>query len=233
MIEKPNITNILFLDIETVPQYQYYDLVPENIKPLWDKKSQFYRKNEETPEEFYNKAGIWAEFGKIVCISLGKFTPTGQLKIKSLYGENEIDILLKFSSLLQKFPSDLSLCAHNGKEFDFPYLCRRALINELPIPAQLNTIRKKPWEVNHLDTLELWKFGDHKSYTSLELLAAIFDIPTPKDELDGSQVAHTYYIEKDLSKIVSYCQKDVLTLARVFQRLNGQEFVNDADVLYT
>jgi len=233
MLEKPNITDILFLDIETVPQHQYYDLVPENIKTLWDKKSQFYRKNEETPEEFYHKAGIWAEFGKIVCISVAKFTPTGQLKIKSIYGEHETDILLKFSALLQKFPSDLSLCAHNGKEFDFPYLCRRTLINQLPIPGQLNTVRKKPWENNHLDTLELWKFGDHKNYTSLELLAAIFGIPTPKDELDGSQVSHTYYIEKDLSKIVSYCQKDVLTLARVFQKLNGQEFVKDADVLYT
>lgn len=162
---------------------------------------------------------------------MGIFTSAGQLRIKSIAGHDEKEILVKFISLLEKQSSEVLLCAHNGKEFDFPYLCRRILINQLPIPKTLN-ISKKPWENNHLDTLELWKFGDYKNYTSLELLSSVFGIPSPKDDLDGSQVACVYYKENNISKIVSYCEKDVLTLARVFQRLKGLDFVKDTDVIY-
>ena len=231
-MEKANITDVLFLDIETIPQYESFDLLPENFKELWIKKSQFYRKNEETAEAFYEKAGIWAEFGKIICISVAKFSTPNQLKVRSLYGHDEKTILLNLSSILQKHSAIPFLCAHNGKEFDFPYLCRRMLINQIPIPEQLNTTKKKPWESNLLDTLELWKFGDYKNYTSLELLASVFGIPTPKDELDGSMVCKTYYQEKDIDKIAKYCEKDVLTLARLFQKLKGLDYVADNDVVY-
>jgi len=219
MLEKIDLHQVLVLDIETVPQYSTYQEVPSHFTELWTQKTQYQRRDGETPEEFYPRAGIWAEFGKIVCISVGIFSHqtdgTVGLKLKSFAGDDEVHLLKGFITLLNKQPSTLILCAHNGKEFDFPYLCRRMLINCLNIPEQLRINGKKPWEVNHLDTLELWKFGDHKHFTSLNLLAAIFGIPTPKDDIKGSDVHQVYWQEKNLQRIVTYCQKDVITTAQL------------------
>lgn len=223
MLSKINIEQILFLDIETIPQYSNFDEMPVSAQRLWELKTVHQRK-ELSPEDFYEKAGIWAEFGKIICISVGRIKmrdgiPT--MRIKSFSGDNEKEILINFSDLLIKVPQKALLCAHNGKEFDFPYLCRRLLINGIPIPSLLNTLNRKPWEIPHLDTMEMWKFGDYKNYTSLELLAEIFQIETPKKTLDGSLVKHTYYQLNDLKNIVEYCQKDVATVAHLLLKWKG------------
>ncbi|OAQ39680.1 3'-5' exonuclease [Pedobacter psychrophilus] len=232
MLSQLDLQSVLVLDIETVPQYRYFDELPSHLQKLWDLKTTYQRKNQETAEEFYGRAGIWAEFGKIICISVGIFVNDKKLRIKSFYSHNETDLLIEFNQLLSTQPSNLIMCAHNGKEFDFPYLCRRMLISGLEIPAQLNIVGKKPWEINHLDTMELWKFGDYKNYTSLNLLAAIFNIPTPKDDIDGSMVGEVYWIENDLERIKTYCQKDVITTARLIQRFKGLPFTTDDDVTF-
>jgi DNA polymerase elongation subunit (family B) len=228
MLEQYDLNNLMVLDIETVPQYSSYDQLPEHMKKLWDHKTQYQRK-EETAEEFYERAGIWAEFGKVICISVGIFTKSGAtgLRVKSFSSHDEKELLIKFADLLRSQPSNLILCAHNGKEFDFPYICRRMLINGVQMPPQLEISGKKPWEVNHLDTMELWKFGDYKSYTSLSLLTAIFDIPTPKDDIDGSIVGHVYWVENNLERIVTYCQKDVIATAQLLRRYRGEELISD------
>jgi 3'-5' exonuclease len=228
MLEQYDLHNLLVIDIETVPQYSSFDQVPEHFQKLWDQKTQYQRK-EETPEGFYERAGIWAEFGKIICISAGIFTggKTTGLRVKSFASHNEKELLEGFSALLNSQPASLILCAHNGKEFDFPYICRRMLVNGLKIPSQLEISGKKPWEVNHLDTMELWKFGDYKSYTSLSLLTAIFNIPTPKDDIDGSMVGHVYWVENQLERICTYCQKDVVATAQLLRRYRGEELIVD------
>ena len=231
MLEQYDLNNLMVLDIETVPQCSSHDQLPEHMKKLWDSKTQYQRK-EETPEQFYGRAGIWAEFGKIICISVGIFTKgraTG-LRVKSYAAHDESELLIKFADLLRSQPSNLILCAHNGKEFDFPYICRRMLINGIQIPPQLEISGKKPWEINHLDTMELWKFGDYKSYTSLSLLTAIFNIPTPKDDIDGSMVGHVYWVENDLERIAIYCQKDVIATAQLLRRYRGEELITDDHV---
>jgi DNA polymerase elongation subunit (family B) len=228
MLEQYDLHNLMVIDIETVPQYRSFDQVPEHFQKLWGMKTQYQRK-EETPEEFYERAGIWAEFGKIVCISVGIFSngrKTG-LRVKSFASHDEKELLEGFSNLLINQPASLILCAHNGKEFDFPYICRRMLVNGVKIPSQLELSGKKPWEINHLDTMELWKFGDHKNYTSLNLLAAIFDIPTPKDDIDGSMVGHVYWTENQLDRISTYCQKDVIATAQLLRRYRGEELISD------
>ena len=232
MLAQLDLQSMLILDIETVPQYADFNELPSHFQKLWDLKTTYQRKNQETAEEFYGRAGIWAEFGKIICISVGIFVDDKKLRIKSFYNHNEEHLLLEFNQLLSNQPPNLILCAHNGKEFDFPYLCRRMLINGLDIPAQLNIIGKKPWEIHHLDTMELWKFGDYKNYTSLNLLAAIFNIPTPKDDIDGSMVGNVYWLEKDLERIKTYCQKDVITTARLVQRFKGLPFTNDNEITF-
>jgi hypothetical protein len=224
---------LLFLDIETVPMVPAYDDMPERIKKLWDKKAGFLkREDDDTPESLFPRAGIYAEFGKIVCISFGMLID-GTFRIKSFYGDEEKILLQDFATLLEtNFSSkDFLLCAHNGKEFDFPYLSRRMLINGIALPEILDLAGKKPWEVAHIDTMELWKFGDFKNYTSLELLAAIFNIPTPKDDIDGSQVGTVYWEDKDLERIVTYCQKDVLTIAQLFLRYQGKPLLEDEQVV--
>lgn len=218
--------NILFLDIETVPRTQGFDELEERWKSLWERKSQALFRDERSAEEAYERAGIYAEFGKVICISVGYLVRSkGKLvlRVKSFANEDETRILNDFSQLLKtRFNSDRHyLCAHNGKEFDFPYLCRRMVINSIKLPRILDLAGKKPWDVRHIDTMQLWKFGDFKSYTSLDLLAAAFNIPSPKSDLDGSKVAHTYYRENDLAKIVLYCQKDVSTLASIYLRMNN------------
>lgn len=232
------LNNILFLDIETVSQYPVYDELPEEWKELWGKKAEALLRSRETDtvETIYNRAGIYAEFGKIICISCGLLQgapDARKLVLKSFYGENEKLLLYSFADMLKKWAAGSEqrfLCAHNGKEFDFPYLCRRMIINEQPIPALLNTSGKKPWEVNHLDTMELWKFGDFKNYTSLNLLARALNIPTPKDDIDGSQVGDVFWKQNDLERIVTYCQKDVLTVAQVFLRLQGEALIKEHEI---
>lgn len=222
MLAEVDLRNILILDIETVSQYPTFSQLPEVFKDLWDKKTTFQRKEEQSAEEFYPlKAGILAEFGKIICISVGVFRTESSLRIKSFYGDDEQVLLSDFIHLLNQQPKNLILAAHNGKEFDFPYLCRRMLINGLTIPSQLNSHGKKPWETNYLDTMEIWKFGDYKNFTSLNLLAAIFNIPTPKDDIDGSMVGEIYWQTNDLERIKTYCQKDVITTARLIQKFKG------------
>jgi len=228
MLEQYDLSNMMVLDIETVPQYSSFGQVPEHFQKLWEAKTVYQRK-EVTAEEFYERAGIWAEFGKIICISVGIFTPgknTG-LRVKSFFSHDEKELLTGFAKLLAGQSPALILCAHNGKEFDFPYICRRMLVHGLKIPSQLEISGKKPWEINHLDTMELWKFGDYKNYTSLSLLAAIFNIPTPKDDIDGSQVGHVYWVEKQLERICTYCQKDVICTAQLLRRYRGEELITD------
>ncbi len=224
---------IIFIDIETVPAFPDFKSVPENFKILWEKKISNTFKEEEIPEDRnYNRAGIYAEFGKIACIIAGVLHQDGkELHLKSFYGLNEKEFLNDFAQMLNALKADKLLCAHNGKEFDFPFLARRMLINRIPLPKILDTAGRKPWEVNHLDTMDLWKFGDYKSYTSINLLAAVFDIPTPKDDIDGSDVHRVFWQENDLERIVSYCRKDVVTLARLFQCFKNQETVKDENVV--
>jgi len=238
MLENYNIENILFLDIETVPQKGSYEHLPENLKLLWNKKAELLSKFEKVsaeepklPAEVYERAGIYAEFGKIVCISTG-ILRNEVLWIKSFYGDEEKNVLEEFTATLNKAQEKRYgfLCAHNGKEFDYPYLIRRLLLNALPVPPILDLSGKKPWEVNHLDTMELWKFGDYKNYTSLELLATIFGIPTPKDDIQGSDVARVYWEEGDLARIVKYCQKDVITIANLFLRLQGKPMIDEGKI---
>jgi len=230
---------ILFLDIETVPQTaDYQDMSPE-MAHLWDEKAQTLqaRNPERYPADwtsqdvFANGAGIYAEFGKIVCISVGFIyydtVKNRCFRTKSFYSDDEKSLLIEFSSLLTKFMSskDHTLCGHNIKEFDVPYICRRMLVNGLSLPSTLRIAGKKPWEIQFLDTLELWKFGDYKNYTSLKLLTAIFGIPTPKDDIDGSQVANVYYKERNLPRIATYCEKDVVATAQLLLRLVGKELI--------
>lgn len=232
MLENLDLGNVMALDVETVPQYPNYQELPEHWKKLWDKKSALKYPN-QLPHESYNSAGIYAEFGKVICVSLGLFSRWGkayQLKIKSYYGQDEKKLLTDVADALDKFvksPIQL-LLAHNGKEFDFPYLSRRMVINQVKLPIVLDTAGKKPWELNHLDSMELWKFGDFKAYTSLELLAAAFDISTPKDDIDGSMVAGIYYNDGDLDRIKKYCEKDVATLARLMVKFKGEGEIPDS-----
>lgn len=234
MLKNLNLENILFLDIETVPQYADYESVPENFKKLWDDKSARIRQPDkpDTPEDLYRRAGIYAEFGKIICISAG-YIAGSQFRVKSFYGDDEKELLTGFSALLNKHYNTLQhlLCAHNGKEFDFPYIARRMLINRLALPEILNLAGKKPWEIQHLDTMELWRFGDYKSYTSLSLLTAIFGIPTPKDDIDGSMVYETYWLKNDIERIVTYCQKDTLAVAQILLSYLGKPLIKESQVV--
>ncbi|MDI9339242.1 MAG: 3'-5' exonuclease [Sediminibacterium sp.] len=223
--------NILFIDIETVPLVYTYKDLSVSQKSLWDAKWTY--RPDADPEQHYKKAGIYAEFAKVICIGLG-FYDGKTFRIKALSADKEEDILQSFHTLVSKHFNTKShlLCAHNGKEFDFPFLCRRFIINNIPLPKILQIQGFKPWDVKHLDTLELWKFGDLKNYTSLNLLASILHIPSPKEELDGSQVSRVYYEEKNPDKIISYCLKDVVTLARVYQRLMGHGHLSDENIVY-
>jgi len=237
MLEHIPLQKILFLDIETVPACASYDELSDMFKSLWDKKSEHLQRGKNEillPEELYAQAGIYAEFGKIVCISVGYFARERDFRIKSFYGDDEKEILSDFSRLLNKYfnSNENLLCAHNGKEFDFPYIARRMLVNGMEIPRILNTAGKKPWEINHLDTMELWKFGDYKSFASLNLLAAVFDIPTPKDDIDGSRVGEVYWREQNLERIARYCQKDVLTIAQLFLKYRCEPILKEGMITF-
>lgn len=234
MLKNLKLNNVFVIDIETVPQTEKFDELSPHLQNLWELKSSYQRKEEQTAAEFYERAGIWAEFGKIICISIGFFhEQDGKLflRIRSLAQHNEKLLLQQFIELLEKQPAHIQLCAHNGKEFDFPYLCRRMLINGLKIPAQLQISGKKPWEIHHIDTMELWKFGDYKNYTSLDLLATVFGLPTPKNDIDGSQVKEVYYRQKDLARIANYCQNDVITTAQILLRFKGLPSIPSKNII--
>ena len=235
MIKRIKLEHILFLDIETVPQFADYDSLENPTKLLWEAKTNYQRKENFTPKEFYDRAGIWAEFGKIICISVGYFKQKEDprnFRVTSFYGE-EADILKDFKNLLETHfnKSNHLLCAHNGKEFDFPYIARRMVILGIDLPEKLNLFGKKPWEVPHLDTLELWKFGDYKTFTSLNLMAHVLGIPSPKNDISGEQVRDVFYKEKDIDRIVAYCEKDTVTVAQIILKLRNQNLLNASEVL--
>lgn len=239
MLQKVALEKILFLDIETVPQAYKWEDVDETTQQLFDHKTRFQQKDGKTVDDIYDeRGGILAEFGKIVCISCGFIhqTSTGKsIRMKSFYHDDEETLLKQFSDLLNNhFSSPYHLlCGHNAKEFDFPYIARRMLVLGLPLPPPLDIAGKKPWEVNHLDTLELWKFGDYKHFTSLPLLCHIFQIPTPKDDISGADVARVYYEEKDLERIKVYCEKDVVALIQLFLKMRGDALVDEADITFS
>ena len=230
------LNDILFLDIETVPEKEQWNELSKETQELFEKKTHYQRKEEHTAEEFYERAGIWAEFGKIICISVGYFVEVQnkkQLRLTSFFGDDEHQILTDFKVLLETHFTKKShvLCAHNGKEFDFPFIARRMIVHQIELPNKLNLFGKKPWEVPHLDTLEMWKFGDYKQYTSLKLLTAILGIPSPKDDIDGSEVANVYYKEKNIQRIVTYCEKDTIAVAQILLRFNNQELLKEKDIV--
>lgn len=236
MIERLKIEHILFLDIETVPLYASFEEVPETEQLLWEDKTRYQRKDEFSAKDFYERAGIWAEFGKIICISVGYFTflENRAFRVTSFYDEDEAVLLKKFKTLLETHFSKTYhlLCAHNGKEFDFPYIARRMLINHIALPKKLNLFGKKPWEVPHLDTLELWKFGDYKHYSSLKLLTHLFGIPSPKTDIDGSKVGEVFYKENDIQRIVRYCESDVVAVAQLLLQFKTEPLLNDEEILH-
>lgn len=233
MLDHIALENILFLDIETVPQQSSFEELSEAEQQLWMHKASVLKITGE-PSAIYDRAGIYAEFGKIVCISTGYFLPgkTREFRVKSFCNEDEKDILKEFARLLEKHFSRSKnlLCGHNGKEFDFPYLSRRMIINNIKLPALLSLSGKKPWEVQHIDTMDIWRFGDYKNYTPLNLLAHVLGISTPKDDIDGSMVCSVYWKEKNLSRIVSYCQKDVITLAQIILKMKGQPLLDAVQI---
>ena len=234
MIDKIVLPNILFLDIETVPQNEFFSDLLEETQELYTEKTQYQRKDEITPDEFYERAGIWAEFGKIICISVGYFTIKNaerQFRTKSIIGD-EKELLEEFNNLVNTHFSNPAFvfCGHNIKEFDIPYLCRRMLINGIQIPEKLQLFGRKPWEIPHLDTLELWKFGDYKHYTSLKLLTHVLGIPSPKEDIDGSEVRNVYYNEKDINRIKKYCERDVIAVAQVLLRLRNEAILSEDEI---
>lgn len=236
MLNHYELNNILFLDIETIPQYEFWNDVPEETKHLFELKTQYQRKDKYTAKEFYDRAGIWAEFGKIICISVGYFIEKHkdfQFRVTSIAGDNEKDILRQFKELLDTYFNDKKhvLCAHNGKEFDFPYIARRMIIQGIKLPQKLNLFGKKPWEIQHLDTMELWKFGDYKHYTSLSLLTYILGIPSPKQDIEGSQVAEVYFKKKDLNRIIRYCENDTIAVAQLLLKFNNLPILENQNIL--
>ena len=245
MYNNLDLTKVLFLDIETVSEHATYDHLDETFQGLWKLKTrQVLRQYDEpiTEEQavaaYPEKAGIYAEFGKIICISVGIVTRIkGQLgiRLKSFASDDEAELLRDFAKMVNQYynnPNQHFFCGHNLREFDVPYMCRRMLINQIELPRTMDISGKKPWETKHLlDTLEMWKFGDYKSYTSLELLAALFNIPTPKDDIDGSMIGDIYYHDQNLERIKEYCQKDVITLASIFLRMNNKPSLKKEEVI--
>ncbi len=232
MLDNIKVEDVLFLDIETVPASPAWEELNPVFQTLWEKKSKQFRTPEQTAGDVYERAGIYSEFGKIICISVGLIKEKNpfSFRLKTFYGDDEKVVLSQFSDMLNKFSRshrEAILCAHNGKEFDFPYIARRMIINGLIVPEILDNAGKKPWEIKLLDTMDLWKFGDYKNYTSLDLLTSILGIPTPKDDIDGSMVAGIYYTKKDLKRIVTYCEKDVLAIGQVLLRFMNLPGIGD------
>lgn len=236
MLESVNIEKILFLDIETVPQVYQFSELDEKTAELYQQKTKWLKKDDTSDEEIYERAGIYAEFGKIVCITCGIVQDSmygPKVRLKSFADHDEENLLQGFIDMCnESFGSGklMLMCGHNAKEFDFPFIARRILINGLKLPAPLNIAGKKPWEIPHLDTMELWKFGDFKAYTSLNLLTHVFGIPTPKDDISGADVSRVYYEEGDLKRIVTYCEKDVVALINLFLKFQGNDLVKEENI---
>lgn len=234
MLQKIPLQHILFLDVETASEKpSFFDLDDEK-QHLFDQKTIYQRKDDFTPDEFYNRAGIWAEFGKIVCISVGYFFIKNDIKsfrVTSFFGD-EPKILKDFCQLINNHFAEPQhvMCGHNIKEFDIPFIARRLIINGISLPDKLNFFGKKPWEINHLDTMELWRFGDYKHFTSLRLLSNILGIASPKDDIDGSEVNYVYWVEKDIDRIVTYCEKDVITVAQILLRLRNEPLLDLSEI---
>ena len=229
MLANIALEKVLFLDIETVPAVYNFDNLDPKTQDLWSLKTRFIQEREEKgPDEVYEKAGIYAEFGKVICISTA-FVNGNSLRVKSFYGDDEKILLKDFAELLDRYfhGADQYLCGHNIKEFDIPFMARRMLINGLELPNMLDLAGKKPWEVKHLDTMELWKFGDYKHFTSLSLLTHIFGIPTPKDDISGSDVSRVYWEEQDLERIKVYCEKDTVAVAQLFMRFKNMPLIKN------
>ncbi|WNJ21117.1 ribonuclease H-like domain-containing protein [Pontibacter sp. G13] len=235
MFTSNQLENLLFVDIETASSHAQFEDLSERMQKLWERKANKFRFSDPdtSPEDLYaQKAAIFAEFGKVVCISAGVLRFEGDqphFHVQSYFGPDERKTLVEFGAMLQGYQEKrpgYRLCAHNGKEFDFPYLGRRYMIHGLPIPDILQVQGKKPWETSFVDTMELWKFGDYKSYTSLDLIAAVMDIPSPKDDIDGSMVSHTFWVEGAHERIKNYCEKDVLTTAQVVLKMSRLPLVN-------
>jgi DNA polymerase elongation subunit (family B) len=231
--------NLFLIDIETVSEKENFHLLEDEWKELWIEKISRTLPPETTAEDFYLlRAAIMAEFAKVVCISFGYFKKVEkgfQLRIKSLSGENEAQLLSDFVATVKKLHSNNQrwvFCGHNIKEFDVPFLCRRMLINNIPIPVPLDFQNMKPWETPVLDTLHLWRFGDYKHYTSLKLLAAVLGVPSPKDDIDGSQVGNVYWKERDLNRISIYCEKDVATVANIILRFKGLPVLEPEQIIF-
>lgn len=236
MLGHIDINQLLFIDIETVSGVYSFDDLSEDMQNLWSQKTRFLQERDAlSAKELYEKAAIYAEFGKVVCISIAFEHPENgipKLRVKSFYGENEKKLLTDFAEMLQNYFSgnDKFLCGHNVKEFDAPYLARRMIINSIELPKMLDTPGKKPWEVNHIDTMELWKFGDYKHFSSLNLLAAIFGIPTPKDDISGADVGRVYWEEKNLERIKTYCEKDTITVAHLMHKFKNLPLISDENI---
>lgn len=235
MLKDITLSHILFLDIETVPETRQYSNLTRERQILWEQKTAYQRRENQSSEEFYDRAGIWAEFGKIVCISVGYFSfqsDEHRFRTTTFYGE-EKSLLLEFKDLVDEYFNTTShlLCAHNGKEFDFPFIARRMIIHQIELPDKLNLFGKKPWEVAHLDTLELWKFGDYKHYTSLKLLTCILNIPSPKTDIDGSDVCNVFYEDGDIYRINSYCERDVIAVAQIILRFRREQLLSEDDII--
>ncbi|MBS1486184.1 MAG: 3'-5' exonuclease [Bacteroidetes bacterium] len=235
-----DLRDILFLDIETIGAVENYQQLTERFKAQWARKANFFKREEgQTDEELFQlRAGIYAEFGKVIVIAVARFSENEKgellLKTKAYSGHDEKKVLEDFKALIDKAdPAKIKLCAHNGKEFDFPYLSRRMLVNGIALPPLLNLSGKKPWEVPHLDTMEMWKFGDNKHYTSLDLLLALFDIPSSKGTMDGSQVNEVYYKEKNLSKITTYCVADVVAIAQLYLKMKNLPSLPEEKIIYS
>lgn len=239
MLKELNLEKLLFLDIETVPEVYKFEDIDDKTRDLFESKTRFMQKEDTTYDMIYDqRAGIYAEFGKIVCISVGYITQTStgkQMRMKSYYHDDEETLLLQFKRLLEDNCPDRweALCGHNAKEFDFPYICRRMLIHGISLPRILDIAGKKPWEIKHIDTMELWKFGDFKAYTSLALLCHVFKIPTPKDDISGADVARVYFEEKDLERIKVYCEKDVVALIQLLLKMKGEGLIEESEIHYS
>ncbi|MDN3595853.1 3'-5' exonuclease [Zunongwangia endophytica] len=233
-LEKLNLEHVLFLDIETVPEYASFEELEDIKQELWAEKTKYIRKDDYSAEEYYPRAGIWAEFGKIVCISVGFLSLKDEkrdFRLKTFAGEEQ-SILEDFSQLLNDHFNKAYhlLCAHNGKEFDFPFIARRMIIHQLKLPQKLNNTGKRPWEIPHLDTMELWRFGDYKHFTSLKLLTHVLGIPSPKNDISGSQVYEVFYHEKNIQRIIEYCERDVIAIAQIVLRLKQHKLLEDSEI---
>ncbi len=238
MIERLPLTKVLFLDVETVSGTHLLQDLNEEMQYLWRlKAAQLLKKpkneiKEEELNEFYqDRAAIYAEFGKIVCISVGLIVNEAKdkmkVRLKSFYGFDEKKLLEEFAELMGQYFHDVNthfICGHNLREFDIPYICRRMVVQGIQLPTMLQLHGKKPWETKYLlDTMDLWKFGDYKHYSSLKLLTAIFGIPTPKDDIDGSEVGRVFWEEKDIERIAIYCEKDVIAVIQIMMKFKRMD----------